>query len=74
MVVNTHCPYLGIELTNIYSRGRVWTNPSIDRIDPELGYIPGNVEVISVLANVMKNSATKEQLITFANSILKKYT
>jgi len=66
------CPYLGIPLS--------YLNPSItngsmsvDRIDNTKGYLKGNVEVISHLANRMKNNATKEQLITFAKAILAKY-
>lgn len=39
--------------------------PSLDRLDNTLGYIPGNVWVISKLANTMKNSATLSELFTF---------
>lgn len=69
-----HCPYLGITLQTSTPRG---TNRdasmSLDRIIPELGYVKGNIEVISNLANTMKNSATQQQLLTFANSILKRH-
>lgn len=63
------CPYLGIPLTGKTSKED--NTPSIDRIIPALGYIPGNVEVISTLANRMKNSATPGQLVTFAQHALK---
>jgi hypothetical protein len=43
---------------------------SLDRIIPELGYIKGNVRVISLLANQMKWNATKEQLLTFCRGVL----
>lgn len=36
--------------------------PSIDRIDPKQGYVKGNVRIISNRANVLKNSATREEL------------
>lgn len=42
---------------------------SLDRIDNTLGYVPGNIRVISTLANMMKNCATKEQLKTFVKNI-----
>lgn len=37
-------------------------SPSIDKVDPELGYIKGNIRVISFKANRMKQDNTKEQL------------
>lgn len=40
--------------------------PSLDRIKPDLGYVKGNVWVISRKANVMKNDATDEELKEFA--------
>ena len=43
---------------------------SLDRIIPELGYVPGNVQVISQLANAMKWDSTREERLTFANWVL----
>ena len=61
------CPILEIPLT--YG-GSKWHSPSIDRVIPELGYVPGNVRVVSTLANSMKNGANLEQLKTFAKNIV----
>lgn len=36
-------------------------SPSIDRIQNDLGYVPGNIGVISMLANRIKSSLTLEQ-------------
>ena len=44
-------------------------SPSIDKVDPKLGYVPGNIQVISMLANCMKRDATREQLHMFADWI-----
>jgi len=43
---------------------------SIDAIDPNKGYTPDNIQVISMKANAMKNSATQEELVKFANWVL----
>lgn len=69
-VVPTYCPVLGIELkSGIGESGKPggnWNSPSLDRIDSSKGYVPGNIQVMSFLANTMKGSATPEQLLKFA--------
>ena len=46
-------------------------SPSLDRIDPDKGYIKGNLMWISLKANRMKQNATDEELIKFSNWINK---
>jgi hypothetical protein len=70
IVIPTHCKYLGVPLTQSLGKGVVWSNTSLDRINPALGYVKGNVEVISRKANSMKNMATVEELCVFAKNIL----
>lgn len=62
------CPILGIP----FDRGRY--APTIDRINPKLGYINSNIRVISKLANTMKNDASFEELKMFSKNILKYMT
>ena len=73
IIIPEYCPYLGIKLTNITGQGRHFTNPSLDRKDNSKGYVPGNVEVISWRANRMKSNATPNELLKFADAILKRF-
>jgi len=63
------CPILGRRLK--YGGGEKTNDPAaLDRIDPEKGYIQGNVQVISLLANLMKSNASPEDMILFAKWVL----
>ena len=64
--VPTHCPILRIKLVNGTSRDKA-ASPSIDRIIPRLGYVPGNVCVISHRANMIKNNATISEMAAVLN-------
>jgi hypothetical protein len=55
------CPLLGIALERAQGF-RTGASPSLDRIRPELGYVPGNVWVISFRANQIKSDATLDEL------------
>jgi hypothetical protein len=59
IIVPEFCPILGHKLQ--VRGGR--TAPSLDRIVPALGYVPGNIQVISHMANTMKSDATLEEMI-----------
>lgn len=64
-----YCPILGIELE--YGSGNNCNLPqhaTLDRIDNSKGYIPGNVMVISRLANAMKNQASFDQIELFSQN------
>lgn len=65
------CPVFGFKM----ERGskNIKTSPSVDRIIPELGYVKGNIQVISNKANTMKNDATPEELRMFAKWVLKTF-
>lgn len=54
------CPILGIPLRIIPGGGRYRcdNSASLDRIDPRMGYVPGNVCIISWRANRIKNNGT----------------
>jgi hypothetical protein len=59
----TFCPCFGVEL-DYHNNGKNWRYfATIDRIDNTKGYIPGNVWVISSLANIMKTTANSSQIL-----------
>ena len=73
IIIPTHCPVLGIELARCPgSKSGGDSSPSIDRIHPDLGYVPGNIEVISYRANRIKNNATAHALRAVADYYMNK--
>jgi len=59
------CPVLGIDLrVNAGGRAPTDNSPTLDRIHPKIGYIKGNIIVISSLANRIKSSANHRQILS----------
>lgn len=74
IVIPEFCPVLGMKLVcNAGTGSAKQDSPSLDKIIPELGYVRGNVQVISYLANVMKHDATPEQMLKFAEWVFETY-
>lgn len=75
--IPSHCPLLELPLIR-YSdykehgaskdRKHLW---SIDRKDPTKGYVKGNVWVVSLRANTIKNDATLEELELLTDNLRK---
>lgn len=65
IVIPDICPILKIPFDHSRYKGRRFNGASIDRIDNSKGYIKGNIQVVSDLANRMKANATVEQLKEF---------
>jgi hypothetical protein len=66
------CPVFGIKLT-WGERVKTWvkTSPSLDRIIPSKGYVKGNVQYLSNMANTMKQNASFDQLKQFGEWAIK---
>jgi len=73
IIIPEYCPFLDVKIETDFDKNNYDSYYSIDRIDNSMGYIKGNVQVISRLANAMKNSATKDQLIIFSKNVLKMF-
>jgi hypothetical protein len=71
IIIPKYCPLLNIKLSTdpkdkdepFYYTG--------DRIDSSKGLVKGNIQVISMRANKMKNKATENELLQFATNALK---
>jgi hypothetical protein len=61
------CPVLGIPLVYLSDdparTGRETDAPQLDRKIPDLGYVKGNVRIISARANRLKNNATFDEIV-----------
>lgn len=56
------CPVLGIKLVS--GKGKQQdSSPTLERLKPELGYVKGNVIVVSAKANRMRNSGSAAELL-----------
>jgi hypothetical protein len=75
IVIPKVCPVLGIELkANAGNGGVSRGSPSLDRIIPSLGYVKGNVQVISNATNLLKGDSTSDEMLLFAGWVIKTYS
>lgn len=71
--VPTHCPVLGLRLRPSTSGRAAPNSPSLDRINPRRGYVPGNVIVVSWRCNELKKNASlseMEQVCAFYQQLI----
>lgn len=61
IIIPEFCPVLGIKLVRGFTDSNRDGSPSLDRIRPELGYVPDNVAVMSYRANRIKNNGTSDE-------------
>lgn len=72
IAIPDRCPMLGTEIYQGEGEGRTGNAPSLDRINNNLGYVKGNVHVISDRANRFKSNMTlneAELLVKFLRSL-----
>jgi hypothetical protein len=62
LVLPTHCPIFGMELEAAVGRGAKDNSYSLDRVNPQGGYVKGNVVIVSNKANRMKNNGSLDDL------------
>jgi hypothetical protein len=73
--VDGKCPILKVPLERrVGHNGPQRQSPSLDRIHPDKGYVPGNVAVISYKANLLKNNETDPEVFFRLGDWLKEVT
>lgn len=70
-IMTEFCPALEIKLSYIDNTTIKDNSATIDRIVPELGYVKGNIQILSHKANRMKTNATRDELVAFAQWIMR---
>lgn len=76
---NGICPYTGWRIKNYptmlaYEKAvKTPDTASLDRINSKEGYIPGNVEFVSLLVNYAKNNWDKDTLVEIFFPIREKF-
>ena len=68
IVIPSLCPLLDIPLS-VGKKNSCDNSPTLDRLVPSLGYVKGNVMVISNKANRIKNNATIDELMLLTENL-----
>jgi len=69
---NCICPILGYKM-KVSNKSLGKLSPTLDRVNPRLGYVKGNVEFVSNIANCMMTCATGKDIKKFVKWATKKY-
>ena len=62
-IITDECPVFGTPFVFRGNKKMLPESPSLDRLNPKLGYVPGNVMVISVKANLIKSAYGSEDIL-----------
>jgi hypothetical protein len=62
VVIPEYCPVLGIKINKEVEVYRQDDSPSIDKLIPALGYVKGNIHIMSWRANMLKRDASLQEM------------
>lgn len=65
------CALSGLKMQRLIGKGRKYNNISIDRIDPKLGYIKGNIQLVCDRFNIMKHLFSSEEFLSACETVVK---
>lgn len=68
---NGKCAISGIDMTFEQCNGRIPTNVSIDQINPNEGYVIGNIQLVCMAVNQFKSDLNMEEVYMFCENIIK---
>ena len=64
MALGGRCPVFGVKMRIKGRDGRMTSrSASVDRLDPDKGYVKGNITVLSVRANLIKSAYTSAEIL-----------
>jgi hypothetical protein len=74
--IPTYCPILGVELDKkwggtLQNNESRFNKPSLDRLNPQKGYIPDNILVVSYRANMIKGDGFPDEHRKIADFLLR---
>lgn len=64
------CAISGIPMTYQLDRGRIYSNVSIDQINPAKGYTKNNIQLVCMSINQLKSDFDMETVFKICNSII----
>lgn len=70
IVIPDVCPALGMKL-KFHEKQSQDNSPTLDKIIPKLGYVQGNIAVLSKRANWLKNNASEQEMRQIADWLAK---
>lgn len=71
---STYCAVTGVEfdMTRSFRQGNIFV-PSLDRVDPSLGYVRGNVRMVCHGYNLAKHTGTDADVLKLARALVKMF-
>lgn len=64
------CAISGVEMTFLRGQGKVNTNISIDKIDPNKEYTEDNIQLVCYIVNIFKHTLSLEELLNWCETIM----
>lgn len=56
--------------TNGLNEERIYTNISIDQIQPQLGYTKDNIQLVCMAVNQLKSDFSMQEVLTVCNAVV----